>query len=244
MMNISIFTMIKKVFVYRQLRRGLHRETTTSKHKKIKNILDYKFHEFTVFKTRRPSSRASSRSSSRHSVYNESAENQNQNEFSQEQFERPSSAISDRSRCSSKQSNFGDEVDYDKKNEFLDISRPSSACSQRSNSGRAKSKSQNGERPTSSNKAESKKVNATQQRPESKKKIERSKSVNEAYAKKNSDYIRWLYSSSWRIHSELLSQVDPHGAPNFAAPTDNTHILFYKTKKKRPETFIFDPEWI
>ena len=82
-----------------------------------------------------------------------------------------------------------------------------------------------------------------QQRQKPASTVSRSKSTSDA-EKRHKDYVRWLYSSSWRIHSELLAQVDPNGGPDMSKPTDNTQTLFYSTNVKKPDTFIFDPSWV
>ncbi len=70
----------------------------------------------------------------------------------------------------------------------------------------------------------------------------RSKSLSDV-EKEHQKYVRWLYSSSWRIHGELLNQIEPNG-PEMGKQVDVTQTLFYKTKTERPDTFIFDPNWV
>ena len=71
------------------------------------------------------------------------------------------------------------------------------------------------------------------------KKNSRSKSAAIKNKEAHDDYQHAFYSRSWRIHSEFIEEE-----PDPKAPWDNTMTYFYNTNKKKPETFIFAPDWI
>ncbi len=76
-----------------------------------------------------------------------------------------------------------------------------------------------------------------------------SKSVKKSRAKtaktdaelkpKDDDYCHMFYSRSWRIHPELGIIKDKD-----RSFYENSQTYFSHTKKEKPETFIFSPDWI
>ena len=71
------------------------------------------------------------------------------------------------------------------------------------------------------------------------KKKDRAKTAKETL-KDDDEYSHMFYSRSWRIHPELGIIKSPDPKSTF----DSTQVYFYHTKKEKPETFIFHPDWI
>lgn len=168
---------------------------------------------------------------------------------------RPASAQSRRdederpvSRCSSRKSVNGD---YQ---ELVTEERPPSRQAVRENDNENRPRSRSESRPRSSSgggrksRQELEEETWTDRKAEllgikKRKPVARAKSASEM-EKNHQDYVRWLHSSTWRVHSELMEQIDPSGAPDMSRPSDTTSTLFFKTGVKRPDTYIFDPNWM
>ena len=83
-------------------------------------------------------------------------------------------------------------------------------------------------------------INSNEDEPSKKvnKKKDRAKTAKETL-KEDDDYCHMFYSRSWRIHPELGIIRSPE-----KTKFDSSQVYFYNTKKEKPETFIFHPDWI
>ncbi len=83
-------------------------------------------------------------------------------------------------------------------------------------------------------------INSNEDEPSKKvnKKKDRAKTAKETL-KEDDDYSHMFYSRSWRIHPELGIIRSPE-----KTTFDSSQVYFYHTKKEKPETFIFHPDWI